>query len=347
MAIDHHRPTDSPPDDGHGSQAERPTDVPAAGWKDVLFRVKGQMRDDDISLLSAGVAFYALLALVPGLVALVSVYGLVADPTQVERQVGDLLGAAPTEVRELVQTQLQDITTGSRGGASLGIAIGIVTALWSASSGMKHLIGAVNRAYGEPEGRGFVRLQAVSLALTLGAIGFLAVAFGLVALLPAALSGTGLGGPTRTVLNVLRFPLLGVGLIVGLAVLYRFAPDRAEPRWTWVSVGAVSASVLWIVASVLFSVYAANFGKYNETYGSLGTVVVVMLWLYLTAYVVIAGAELNAELEHQTARDSTTGRPEEMGRRGAVMADTVAEREPGKGARHGGGPFRRRSTTSS
>jgi membrane protein len=270
---------------------------------------------------------------VPALVAMVSLYGLFADPSQIERQVHDLLGAAPAEVRQLVQTQLQDITSGSDRGIGVGIVVGIVAALWSASSGMKHLIGAINRAYGEREGRGFVRLQAVSLGLTLGAITFLVAAFSVVALLPAALASTGLGGPLRAVLGIARFPLLGLALILGLGFLYRFGPDRDQPKWRWVSVGAVTAAVLWIVGSILFSLYAANFGKYNQTYGSLATVVVVMLWLYLTAYVVVLGAELNAELEHQTAKDSTVGNPERLGRRGAVMADEVGERHEGRSRR--------------
>jgi membrane protein len=330
MAIDMGTSTIENTDDGHGSQAGSPKEVPAAGWKDTLFRVKAEMKEDDVPLLSAGVAFYALLALVPALVALVSLYGLFADPSQVESQAKDLLGAAPAEVRQLVQSQLEGIAASSQAATGLGVVVGIVTALWSASSGMKHLIGAINRAYEERETRGFARLQAVSLALTIGAVLFLVVAFGLVALLPAALAGTGLGAPARLVLNLLRFPLLGLGLVVGLGVIYRYAPDRDEPKWRWVSVGSVVSALVWIVASALFSVYAANFAKYNETYGSLGTVVVVMMWLYITAYVVVAGAELNAELEHQTARDTTVGSPQRMGERGATMADTVGARRPSK-----------------
>jgi len=182
---------------------------------------------------------------------------------------------------------------------------------------------AVNIAYDEQETRRFVRLRALSLVLTLGAIVFLAVAFAVVALLPALLAGSHLDGAARAVIGVLRWPGLAVGFAVGVGVVYRYAPDRDDPKWQWVSVGAVVATLLWIAGSLLFSLYAANFGKYNETYGSLGAVVVVMLWLFLTVYAVILGAELNAETERQTVEDTTEGRERPLGTRDAYAADTV------------------------
>lgn len=266
-------------------------------WTDIAARTWRQTKADNVPLLAAGVAFFGLLALVPALVALVSVYGLVADPTHVERQVSDLLGAAPREVRELVERQLSDVVDGSGTGIGFGVGAGLLIALWSASSGMRHLVAAVNVAYDETETRPFFRLRALALALTLGAIVFVAVAFGVIALLPALLEGTGMSDAARAVLNVVRWPLLALAMAVGLAVLYRVAPNRADARWEWTSIGALVATALWIVASLGFSVYTANFGRFNDTYGSLGAVVVVMLWLFLTAYVVIAGAELNTVLE--------------------------------------------------
>jgi len=307
----------------HGRDAERPAEIPARGWVDVARRVKDKARTDDASLLAGGVAFFSLLALVPALVALVSVYGLFASESTVTDQVGKLLGAAPAEVRDLVDEQLRAIVRGSAGGISLAAAVGIVVALWSASSGMSHLVGAINLAYDEHESRGFVKLRAMSLGLTLGAVVFLVLAFGLIALMPAALAKTGLAVGARVVVGVLRWVLLVVGMLAALSVLYRLAPDRADARWSWVSPGALFATVGFIVVSLLFSLYTANFGRYNETYGTLGAIVVVMLWLYLTAIMIIVGAELNAELERQTRRDSTTGDPEPMGRRGAYAADTV------------------------
>jgi membrane protein len=310
-------------DRAHGRDAEHPLEVPAAGWKDVLMRTKEETKADNVGLLAAGVAFYLLLAIVPALVALVSLYGLLADPQDVAEQISDALSAAPTEVRDLVQSQLEGITEGSSRGVGIGVVVGTVVALWSASSGMLHLMKAINLAYDEQETRGFLRLRAISLALTLGAIAFMVFAVGLVALLPAVLGGSDLGTAARVVLNILRWPVLAGGLLVGLAVLYRYGPDRDAPRWSWASAGAIVATVLWIAASAAFSLYTANFAKYNETYGSLGAVVVMMLWLFLTAFVVMVGAELNAELERQTRADTTSGKERPIGARDAFAADTV------------------------
>jgi membrane protein len=309
--------------DPHGRTAKQPTQIPKTGWKDVAVRTIADVKGDNATLLSAGVAFYSLLALVPALVALVSIYGLVADPTDVERQVSDLLGAAPREVRELIESQLESVVEGSSGGIGLATIAGIAVALWSASSGMKNLMTAINVAYDEEETRRFLKLRAVSLVLTLGAIVFLVLAFAVVALLPSLLAGTDLAGPSRVVIGVLRWPALALAFAIGLGVVYRYAPNRDNARWQWVSVGALFATVLWIAGSLLFSVYAANFGRYNETYGSLGAIVVVMLWLFLTAFVVILGAEINAETERQTREDTTEGPEKPLGERGATAADTV------------------------
>jgi membrane protein len=190
---------------------------------------------------------------------------------------------------------------------------------------MKHLITAVNRAYDEDETRGFLRLRGLALLLTIGAVlALLAVVYALV-VAPNSLSDDGSMNVLRVAVLVVRWPLLAIGAMVGLAIIYRYAPNRAEARWKWVSPGAVIATLVWLAASVGFAFYTANFGQYNETYGALGAVVVVMLWLYIGALVTIAGAELNAELEHQTARDTTTGQPRAMGERDAYVADTLGE----------------------
>jgi membrane protein len=306
-----------------GRGAVRPTQVPIRGWKDVAVRVKRQFKADDVPLLAAGVAFFALLALVPSLVALVSIYGLVADPADIESSIDETLSAAPAEVRDLVSSQLSSIVESEPSGLRLGLVVGLALALWSASSGMKHLIGAVNLAYDEEERRGFLKLRGLALGLTLAAIvvGALAVA-GLV-VLPNALDSSGGEGVVRTVVLVVRWPLFALIALAALAVIYRWAPDRQRARWRWISPGAVLATIVWVIASVGFSIYTANFGSYNETYGALGAVVVVMLWLFITAYVIIAGAELNAELERQTAIDTTTGPARPLGEREAYAADTV------------------------
>jgi membrane protein len=319
-------------DPERGRLADRPSAIPVRGWRDVALRVKREIKRDDVPLLAAGVAFFALLALVPALVALVSLYGLVADPADIQRNVDDVLAAAPTEVRDLVQSQLSSVVESSPQGLRLGALAGLVVALWSASSGMKHLIAAVNRAYGEDETRGFIRLRGLSLILTVGAVVALLVALYALIVAPNSLSEEGSSSVLRTTLLVVRWPLLAVAAMCGLAVIYRYAPNRDEPRWNWVSIGAVFATVVWLAASVGFSIYSANFGRYNETYGALGAVVVMMLWLYISAYATVAGAELNAELERQTARDTTTGRPKAMGRREAHAADTLGD-SPGSSTR--------------
>ena len=306
-----------------GRSAETPREIPARGWKDVLVRTKTSVKADDAPLLAAGVAFYALLSLVPGLVALVSVYGLVADPADIQQNVSDVLAAAPAEVRELVEQQLESIVSGTSSGLRLGAIVGLVLALWSASAGVKNLMTAVNRAYHETETRGFFKLRATALLLTIGMIVLGGIAlFGLI-IAPEAMSSEGGVGVARDVLMIVRWPLAALVIIAGLAVLYRFAPDRDNPRWAWASTGAIVATILWLVASAGFSIYTANFGKYNETYGALGAIVVVMLWLWIGALAVILGAELNGEMERQTTTDTTTGRDNPLGRRDAFVADTV------------------------
>ena len=312
-------------DPERGRFAGRPSAIPIRGWRDIAIRVKREIKQDYVSLLAAGVAFFALLALVPALVTLVSLYGLVADPADIQRNVDDVLAAAPREVRDLVRSQLSSIVDSSPQGLRFGAIAGLVVALWSASSGMKHLIAAVNRAYDEEETRGFIRLRGLSLTLTIGAALALLVALYALVIAPNSLSDEGSSNVLRTTLLVVRWPLLAIGAMVGLAIIYRYAPNRDEPRWRWVSPGAVIATLVWLAASVGFTIYSANFGRYNETYGALGAVVVVMLWLYISTFATIAGAELNAELERQTALDTTTGRPEPMGEREAYAADTLGE----------------------
>jgi membrane protein len=306
-----------------GRQAETPTDIPAVGWKDTLVRTSQQLKADQVPVLAAGVAFFALLALAPTLVALVSIYGMVADPADVERHVTDVLGAAPEGARQLVSEQLDAAVERSGAAAGIGAVVALLFALWSASAGVKHLIGALNTVYDEDETRGFLELRGLALAFTVGAVLFVAVAFATVALLPALLADTALGDATRIAISALRFPAIALAMMAGLAVMYRFAPDRDDPRWQWASPGAVVAALLWLAGSALFSVYAASFGSYDDTYGSLGGVVVAMLWLFLTAFVVLLGAELNVELERQTSRDTTVGPEMPIGQRDAHGADTV------------------------
>ncbi|MBI2710564.1 MAG: YihY/virulence factor BrkB family protein [Actinobacteria bacterium] len=286
-----------------------------------------------VPLLSAGVAFYGFLALVPALVAIVSIYGLVASPAELTRQIRSATSAFPKDARDLMVTQMQSISRSSKGGLGVGVVVGILGALWSASSGMKHLIEAINVAYDESETRKFVKLRGLAVLLTVAAAVFVVVAFALVALAPSLFDAIGLSGAGRVVAAILRFAVLAGGFLVGLAVLYRYAPDRDNPKWSWSSPGAIVATVLWLIGSLLFSLYTSRFGKYNETYGSLGAIVVLLLWLMLTALCVLVGAEMNSELEAQTKVDTTEGSGEPMGERGADAADRLGPVPAGRGGR--------------
>jgi membrane protein len=310
-------------DAGRGREAERPQQIPPKGWMDIAKRTAKEVKGDQVPLLSAGVAFYTLLALFPAIIAGVSIYGLVTDPATVRDQIAKLTEMLSPETATIVGQQIRQVTRGAGGALGLATVAGILTALWSASSGMKALITGVNLAYDETETRKFVKLRGLALVLTLGAMVLLAVALALIVGFPAVPDSW----PTVLQLTaaILRFVLLAALLVVGLAVLYRYAPDRDEPKWTWVSWGSGIATLLWVLASVGFSIYANTFGNYNKTYGALAGVIILMFWLFLTAFVVLVGAELNTEMELQTAKDTTAGPTKPMGQREAHAADHVAE----------------------
>ena len=309
-----------------GVDAGDPTEIPAAGWRQILRRAFRETREDGIPLLAAGVAFYGFVGLFPALIAAVTLYGLIADPAQVEEQVRSVTGALPAESAALLRDQLTEIAGGSRRALGIGLVVSLGGALFSASGAVANLIKAINLAYDEDETRGFVRLRGLALLLTLGAVLFVAVSVGIIAVLPAVFDSVGLGAAGRFTANVLRWAGLVVFVAASLAIVYRYAPDRSRPRLSWVSLGAAVSTALWILGSVGFSVYVRTFGNYSETYGALAGVVVLLLWLFLTAFIVLLGAEINSETEQQTARDSTVGPARPMGERDAVKADTLPAR---------------------
>lgn len=309
-----------------GRSADRPGQIPRPGWRDILMRVKSEQKKDNLSIVAAGVAFYTLLAIFPALGAMVSLYGLVADPADVQRQLESIGHLLPPQAFQILDQQLSQIVAQSGGALGVGAALGILISLWSAAKGMKAMIAALNITYDEKEGRGFFKLNALALLLTLGALLFVLLSLALIVALPVLFGNLGLPGALVLLISFLRWPLLAACVVVALALLYRFAPNRDRPRMRWVSWGSVLATVLWIAVSVLFSLYVSNFGNYNETYGSMGAVIILLMWFFLTAYIFLLGAEFNAEMEHQTARDTTRGEARPMGERGARMADTVGKK---------------------
>jgi membrane protein len=311
---------------GRGRLADSPSEIPKRGWRDVLLRVKQQIGEDNISLTAAGVAYGWLLAIFPLLGSLIAIYGLIADPAAVQQQVEGLFGLLSPEVVSALHDQLTKLTQKSEAALGFGALFGILFSLWSANSGTKAMISALNIVYSEHEKRSFVRLNRVSLTLTIGTILATVAALLLMVVLPLAFRFAGMEESAKATLTALRWPVLAIGFMIALAVLFRYAPSREKPRWRWVSWGSVVATILWIIASGAFAIYVSNFGKYDETYGSLGAVIILLMWFYITAFIILLGAELNAELEHQTAKDSTTKAPKPMGLRGAHMADTLGAR---------------------
>ncbi|HKQ28951.1 MAG TPA: YihY/virulence factor BrkB family protein [Burkholderiales bacterium] len=285
--------------------------------------MKDRISRDNLSIIAAGVAFYALLAIFPALIALVGVYGMIFDPHQVNEHLSMLTAVLPGEAATLIGDQLAEVTTMEKTSLGVGSIAAILLALWSASAGMRTLMTALNVAYGEQEKRGTIRFYGTSLLLTLGAVLGALIAIATVVAIPVALRFLGLDERLENIVSYARWPLLAAVMLVGLAIVYRYGPDRAKPMWRWVSWGAIAATVLWIGGSALFSLYVTKFGDYNKTYGSMGAVVILMTWFLLTAYMFLIGAEINAEMERQTRKDTTEGAEKPLGGRGAQAADTV------------------------
>ena len=308
---------------GRGRDARSPAEIPPRGWKDILWRTWNEFNKDRITAVAGGVTFFALLALFPAIAAFVSLYGLFSDVHSALKQLDQLSGVLPPGVLGFVGDQMIRLATGAVGGLGVAFVVSLLLSLWSANAGVKALMDGLNIAYEERERRGFLRLNAVSLAFTVAALVCVAAAMALVVAVPAGLAMVGYGGPDP--MWMLRWPLLLGMLVLMLEALYRWGPSREAARWRWVSWGGVAAALLWIVASMAFSRYVESFAHYDRLYGSLGAVVGFMMWMWMTTIVVLLGAELNAEIEHQTAVDSTTGAAKPLGERGAKMADTLGE----------------------
>lgn len=312
-------------EDVPGADADKPSDIPPKGWLQVLKRGMAEGKVDQVPLLAAGVAFFSFLSLFPALIALVTVYGLVADPASVKSQVGSLTKSLPSDAASLITGQLNTLVSAPHKALGFSLVVSLLIALWSASGGVGQLITAVNTAYDEDETRGFVKRKLLALGLTLGAIVFMLIMLALVAVAPPLLANFLPSGPLRWLLEIARWVLLVVLVACALAVLYRVAPSRDAPKMRWVSTGAGIATALWVIASIGFTIYVSNFGQsgYAKTYGAMAGVVILLLWLWITCYAILLGAEINAESEEQTLNDTTKGEAQPIGQRDAVKADST------------------------
>jgi membrane protein len=310
---------------GRGRDADTPEQIPPRGWKDICWRVFQSISKDRILTTSGGVAFFALLGIFPGIAAIVSLYGLFADASTVGKHLFLLSGFVPPGALQIIGEQITLIS--GQGNETLGKAfvIGLVIALTSANSGMSALFDALNVVYDEREKRSLAQFYATTFLFTMAAIVFGILAIAGVVLLPLVLKLVGLAARTELLVSIIRWPVLFLTIVISLACIYRYGPSRHGAKWRWVIWGSIFGAVLWIAASMLFSAYVANFDSYNHRYGSLGAGVGFMVWLWISAVIVLLGGELNAEMEHQTASDTTEGRPRPLGSRGATMADQVGE----------------------
>jgi membrane protein len=310
--------------DPAGADAQSPSEIPARGWWHVCKRAAAGFSEDRVMTEAAGVTFYVLLALFPAIATFISIYGLFADPASLANQLQSMGDIVPGGGLDIIKAQVTSLTSSGHKALGFGALIGLATSLWSANAGMKALFDALNVVYHEREKRGYLRFTLTAFAFTLGAIAFIIMALLAVVAIPVILNVVGLSSVAETLLRVLRWPCMLVVVSIAFSLIYRFGPSRNMARWQWVSWGGGAAAILWMIASLAFSYYVANFGSYNRTYGALGAAIGFMTWIWISTIVVLMGAELNAELEQQTARDSTVGPEMPQGRRGAFKADVKA-----------------------
>jgi membrane protein len=332
--VDSVRPSDPPSDPqkaereepGRGRAARTPSDIPRAGWRDILLRVWQKLSQDNLSLVAAGVALNTLLAVFPAMAVLASVYGMFASPAQVGHEIAPFYGILPHEAAGIIQAQLEALARPRNQTLGIGAIVSFVVSVYYSSQGVSALMSATNIAYSERERRGFLKVILVAIGFAIGAVAGFVVMLLLTVAVPLGLEHLPLPGFVDQAALILRWVLLWVFAALGLAIVYRYAPSRENAQWRWVTWGSVVAATLWLGSRRLFSLYVRNFGSYGKTYGALGGVIVLIMWFYLQAYAIVLGAEFNAETEHQTAVDTTRGPPAPMGERGAYVADTLGRR---------------------
>ena len=311
--------------DDKGRSADKPTDIPAPGWKEILLRTWKEAGNDNIGIVAAGVAFYAFLALVPLLGATVLIYGLVAEPQTVLQHASSLTNMLPTDVAQLISEQLMTVVQTSGGKKGLGLAIALAISLWGARNAAGSVVTALNIAYEEEEKRGFIKTNLLAIAMTVGAVLLAIMAGGAIGMLGYLQHLFPDLGPVGAFFwRVLTYLLLGGVAAAAAATLFRYGPSREKATWSWLTPGSLAFAIAWIILTLAFGFYVSNFGNYGATYGSLSAIVVLLTWLYLSSYVLLFAAELNSEIEHQTEKDTTEVGDKPLGSRGAWSADHVA-----------------------
>lgn len=313
--------------DGRGRLAQTPTDIPPRGLRDVFWRVVESVSNDRVTMVAAGVTFYLLLALFPALTAIVSLYGLLADPIEMTGHVRDMASVLPADAFAVFSDQLRSLVESRESALGAAFIIGLLVALWSAHIGTLAMFDAMNVAYGEVEKRSLLWLNLIALSFTLGALLAAVAVIGAVAVMPVVMAHIWLDPLKEDLALLARWPLLLLLVFMALTAIYRFGPSREPAKLRWLTWGAAGSTCAWMLMTLGFSWYLNNVADYNATYGALGGLIGFLIWTWLSVAIVLVGAELNAELEHQTICDSTTGKPRPLGARGAYVADHVGKGE--------------------
>ena len=303
------------------------------GLKDISLRVKDQLTTDHIAIVAAGVAFYFFLAIFPAIAAALSIYGLVMEPAQVEQQMSQLATVLPGKAHETVSNILEQESQKSGSALGWSFALSMLISLWSANKGTKAVFEGINITYNEQDERGFFKLNAITILFTIGGIvvGFIAIT--VVVAFPALIDKIGLPPTLETIIQLLRWPILIFIVMVALAAVYKFAPSGQSPEFKWTSWGVIIATIFWLAGSLLFNIYIKNFGNYDATYGSFAAVIILMLWFFLSAFIILLGAEINSQMEHQTKRNTTSGENKPAGQRSGYYADHVPGERKGENKR--------------
>ncbi|MDX1542892.1 MAG: YihY/virulence factor BrkB family protein [Christiangramia sp.] len=310
-----------------GEDAQWPHQIPPKGWMDIGKRVWHEMKADHVQIVSAGVAFYFFLAIFPTIVAAISIYTLVIDPSQIEEQITKLNLILPERAFGMLSDFLHPVIQQSRKEISWGLVVSVLISIWSSNKGTNALFQGINIAYDEIETRNIFKKNLITLLFTLCGLVLGLISLLIVIFFPLLIDKLGLPQMLERTLTWLRWVILGFILISALSIVYKIAPNRRSPRFRWVSWGAILGTMLWLAGSMLFSWYVSNFGSYDDLYGSFAAVAILMLWLFLTAFIVLMGAEINSEMEHQTRYDTTIGEFRPMGERRAYHADRCAVEE--------------------